>query len=94
MTAPLGVGALRVHLEAILPLAVADLRRHGHTPDELTAMAARCGKEFSHLGDAVQWPMRASGRALGALLTGLAAAELVDPGAGHQMIALLDRRGA
>ncbi|RBQ21549.1 hypothetical protein DP939_02235 [Spongiactinospora rosea] len=88
------VTALRVHLDALLPLAVADLRRHGHTRDELTAMAARCGKEFSHLGDAAQWPARSSGEALGALLTGLAAAELVNPGTGHQMIALLDRRGA
>ncbi|GAA3078080.1 hypothetical protein [Streptosporangium carneum] len=89
MTADLG--ALRIHLEALLPLAVAELRQHDHTPEQLVAMAARSGKELGHLGDAVQWPGRHSGEALGALLTGIAVAELVTPGTARQMLAILGR---
>ncbi|MEU1736493.1 hypothetical protein [Streptosporangium sp. NPDC020145] len=81
--------ALRIHLEALLPLAVAELRQHDHTPEQLAAMAARCGKEAGHLGDAVQWPGRHSGEALAALLTGIAAAELVTPGTAAAMLARL-----
>jgi hypothetical protein len=86
------LGSLRIHLEALLPLATAELRRRGQTPEQLTAMAARCGKEVSHLGDAVQWPTRHSGRALAALLDGLAAAELLAPGTAGQMLDRLRAR--
>jgi len=89
------MAVLKDALVCIVPFHMAELHARGLTPQNLAAIASRAGKTFSHLGDALMFPSKDSGRtlssearAINALAEGIAAAELLKPGEG---VRILDR---
>lgn len=84
---------LRAALESVVPFHMAKLGGRRFTPGNLMAIASRAGKEFSHLGDALMFPSKDSGRtlsaeahAINALAEAIAAAELLQPGEGARIL--------
>lgn len=87
------MAVLRDALICIVPFHMAELAARRLPPRNLTAIASRAGKTFSHLGDALMFSSKDSGRtlsseahAINALAEGIAAAELLQPGAGAQIL--------
>ncbi|MFB4265371.1 hypothetical protein [Nonomuraea sp. GTA35] len=87
------MGVLRDALTCIVPFHMAELHARRLTPQNLEAIASRAGKTFSHLGDALMFASKDSGRtlsseaqAINALAEGIAAAELLQPGEGSRIL--------
>lgn len=87
------MAVLKDALLCIVPFHMAELSARRLTRQNLMAIASRAGKTFSHLGDALMFASKDSGRtlsseaqAINALAEGIAAAELLQPGQGARIL--------